>query len=319
MSHPATARPPLLVRLGTRASPLALRQAEMVRDALIAAHGWDATAVELVPMVASGDKIQDRALADIGGKALWTRELDRAMLDGEIDAAVHSMKDVETLRDAAFQLAAVLPRADVRDRLIGAPGIGASISALPPAARVGTSSPRRAAQLQRLRPDLVVGLLRGNVATRLSRISDGSHDATLLAAAGLERLGMDVGEPLSTDMWLPAPQQGVIGIEVARAEIIPIFAAINHAPTMAALLCERALLSALGGDCRSPIAALAEVRGDRLHLDAQIYSADGSAMEAAAWQGDVADAQNAARDMARNLLARADDRITALFQPCSPS
>lgn len=287
----------------------------MVRDALITAHGWDANAVELVPMVASGDKIQDRALADIGGKALWTRELDRAMLDGEIDAAVHSMKDVETLRDPAFQLAAVLPRADVRDRLIGA----TSIKGLAHGARVGTSSPRRAAQLQRLRSDLVVGLLRGNVATRLSRIADGSHDATLLAAAGLERLGMEVGQPLSTDMWLPAPQQGVIGIEVVRAEIIPIFAAINHAPTMAALLCERALLSALGGDCRSPIAALAEVRGNRLHLDAQIYSADGSAMEAAAWQGDVADAQNAARDMARDLLSRADDRITALFQPCTPS
>ena len=315
MSHPSPAIPPRSLRLGTRASPLALRQAEMVRDALIKAHGWGASAVELVPMVASGDKIQDRALADIGGKALWTRELDRAMLDGEIDAAVHSMKDVETLRDAAFQLAAVLPRADVRDRLIGAD----SISTLPPRARVGTSSPRRAAQLQRLRPDLVVGLLRGNVATRLSRIADGSHDATLLAAAGLERLGMEVGQPLSTDMWLPAPQQGVIGIEVVRAEIIPIFAAINHAPTMAALLCERALLSALGGDCRSPIAALAQVTGNRLTLNAQIYSADGSAMEAAAWQGDVADAQNAARDMARDLLSRADDRITALFQPCTPS
>ncbi len=315
MSHPSLAIPPRSLRLGTRASPLALRQAEMVRDALISAHGWDAGAVELVPMVASGDKIQDRALADIGGKALWTRELDRAMLDGEIDAAVHSMKDVETLRDGAFQLAAVLPRADVRDRLIGAD----SISTLPPRARVGTSSPRRAAQLQRLRPDLVVGLLRGNVATRLSRIADGSHDATLLAAAGLERLGMDIGVPLATCDWLPAPQQGVIGIEVVRAEIMPIFVAINHGPTMAALMCERALLAALGGDCRSPIAALAELRGDRLHLDAQIYSADGSAMVDAAWQGDVANAQNAARDMARDLRARADASILSLFPACRPS
>lgn len=315
MAQSATARPAFPIRLGTRASPLALRQAEMVRDALLAAHGWDAAAVELVPMVASGDKIQDRALADIGGKALWTRELDRAMLAGEIDAAVHSMKDVETLRDAAFQLVAVLPRADVRDRLIGAD----SLDGLPHGARVGTSSPRRTAQLQRLRPDIIVRLLRGNVATRLSRIADGSHDATLLAAAGLERLGMDVGVPLATDMWLPAPQQGVIGVEAASAAILPLFAPVNHAPTMAALVCERALLAALGGDCRSPIAALAQVKGNRLHLNAQIFSADGSAMVEASWQGDVADAQNAARDMARDLLARADANVIALFQPCAQS
>ncbi len=315
MAQSATARPAFPIRLGTRASPLALRQAEMVRDALLAAHGWDAAAVELVPMVASGDKIQDRALADIGGKALWTRELDRAMLAGEIDAAVHSMKDVETLRDAAFQLVAVLPRADVRDRLIGAD----SLDGLPHGARVGTSSPRRTAQLQRLRPDIIVRLLRGNVATRLSRIADGSHDATLLAAAGLERLGMDVGAPLATDMWLPAPQQGVIGVEAASAAILPLFAPVNHAPTMAALVCERALLAALGGDCRSPIAALAQVRGNRLRLNAQIFSADGSAMVEAVWQGDVADAQNAARDMARDLLARADANVIALFQPCARS
>ncbi|MCC7394859.1 MAG: hydroxymethylbilane synthase [Sphingomonadaceae bacterium] len=315
MAQSVTARPVFPIRLGTRASPLALRQAEMVRDALLAAHGWDAAAVELVPMVASGDKIQDRALADIGGKALWTRELDRAMLAGEIDAAVHSMKDVETLRDAAFQLVAVLPRADVRDRLIGAD----SLDGLPHGARVGTSSPRRTAQLQRLRPDIIVRLLRGNVATRLSRIADGSHDATLLAAAGLERLGMDVGAPLATDMWLPAPQQGVIGVEAASAAILPLFAPVNHAPTMAALVCERALLAALGGDCRSPIAALAQVRGNRLRLNAQIFSADGSAMVEAVWQGDVADAQNAARDMARDLLARADANVIALFQPCARS
>lgn len=163
-------------RLGTRGSPLALTQAGMVRDALMAAHGWDD--VEIVVVRTTGDRVQDRALAEIGGKALWTKELDRALLAGEVDACVHSMKDVETIRPAEIAIAAMLPRADVRDRLIGAD----TIEALPHGAVVGTSSPRRRAQLLRRRPDLNIVLLRGNVDSRLGKLAAGEVDATLLAA-----------------------------------------------------------------------------------------------------------------------------------------
>jgi hydroxymethylbilane synthase len=168
-------------RLGTRASPLALAQAKMVRDALIAAHGWAEADVVLRPVVASGDRVLDRALADVGGKALWTKELDQWLAAGEIDASVHSMKDVETLRPPEFTIGAMLPRADVRDRLVGA----ASIDAIPQGGRFGTSAPRRRAQMLRLRPDLDIILFRGNVQTRLAKIETGEAAATLLAAAGV--------------------------------------------------------------------------------------------------------------------------------------
>ena len=153
------------LRLGTRRSPLAMAQAEEARDRLCAAHGWSESAVELVPVTASGDRIQDRPLAEIGGKALWTKELDAWLLDGEIDFAVHSLKDVETIRPDAITIAAVLPREDVRDVLIGA----ASVRALPQGARIGTSAPRRAAQLLHARPDCTIVSFRGNVATRLAK------------------------------------------------------------------------------------------------------------------------------------------------------
>src|SRR3546814_738105 len=203
------------IRLGTRASPLALAQAHMVADALATAHGWGSGEVALVPLTTTGDRVQDRALAEIGGKALWTKELDAALLGGHIDAAVHSMKDVETIRPPEIRIAAMLPRADVRDRLIGA----ASVEALPMGARVGTASPRRAAQLLALRPDLKIGLFRGNVATRLKKLAEGEADATLLAAAGLHRLGQDdVGSPVPVEVMLPAPAQGAIGMEVSAAD-----------------------------------------------------------------------------------------------------
>ena len=171
--------------LGTRRSPLAMAQAEETRARLCAAHGWPESAVELVPVVASGDKIQDRPLAEIGGKALWTRELDAWLFEERIDAAVHSLKDVETIRQPELVIAAVLPRADKRDVLIGA----ASIAALPQGAVVGTSAPRRAAQLLHARPDCRVVSFRGNVATRLAKLAAGEAQATFLAAAGLQRLG----------------------------------------------------------------------------------------------------------------------------------
>ena len=174
------------LRIGTRQSPLAMAQARMAANALLSTHAWRSEQVELVPMVASGDKILDRSLAEVGGKALWTKELDHALDNGEIDCSVHSMKDVETIRPEQFILAAMLERADIHDRLIGSD----SIEALREGAIVGTASPRRKAQLLRQRSDLDIRLIRGNVQTRLQKIEDGDYDATLLAAAGLERLDM---------------------------------------------------------------------------------------------------------------------------------
>ena len=296
------------IRIGTRGSPLALIQANMARDALMTAHGLSADAFEIVPLVTSGDRIQDRALAEVGGKALWTKELDRALIAGEIDLAVHSMKDVETIRPVEIAIAAMLPRADVRDRLIGAE----SIEALPAFARVGTSSPRRTAQLQALRPDIRIVLFRGNVATRLAKLAAGEADATLLAAAGLDRLGHhDVGVAVPVDIMLPAPAQGAVGIE-CRAEDAAMrdrLAAIDDVPTSVAVKVERALLAALGADCRSPVAALAVCDGDAVHLSAALYAMDGSMQVS----GRIDAGTEVGERLAADLLARAPASVRALF------
>jgi len=286
-----------------------LWQANMVADALCDAHGWGRDRVEIVPIRTTGDKVQDRALAEIGGKALWTKELDRALLEHEIDFAVHSMKDVETIRPAEIVIAANPPRADVRDRLIGAD----SLAALPPDPRVGTSSPRRAAQVRRARPDARILLFRGNVDTRLRKLDDGEADATLLAAAGLERLGRhDIGMPL--DDLLPAPAQGAVGVE-ARAEdraMLDLLTAIDHAPTSLCVRAERGLLAALGADCRSPVAALAQLENERILLRAEILSEDGRDYEAGEILFMPDDAQAPAR-LARTLLDRAAPPVRQLF------
>jgi hydroxymethylbilane synthase len=255
-----------------------MAQAEEARDRLCAAH--PGLMVEIVPVLASGDKIQDRPLAEIGGKALWTKELDACLLAGEIDFAVHSAKDVETLRPGEVTIAAVLPRADVRDVLVG---VG-SLDALPSGARIGTSAPRRAAQALHFRPDCQIVSFRGNVATRLGKLAAGEADATLLAAAGLERLGQsEVGTPLDPLVWLPAPGQGCIAIECRAhdAKTTRLLAAINHGPSHVALLAERTLLAALGGNCHSPIAALTEYRDGELVLHAALFSPDGAERVAA--------------------------------------
>jgi len=303
------------LRIGTRASPLAMAQAHMAAAALIASHGFDLAALEIVPMTATGDRIQDRALAEVGGKALWTRELDAALDAGTIDIAVHSLKDVETLRDARFFLGAMLERADPRDRLVVHEGIAAAtIADLPHGARLGTSSPRRAAQVKRIRPDLETVLLRGNVATRLAKIAGGDADATLLAAAGLDRLGMhDVGVVQEASLLLPAASQGAIGIECRAddAATRALLAAIDHGPTHGAVAAERAFLAALGGDCRSPVAAHAYWRADgTLRLDAEIFSDDGA--EHAAGHVLVADS-DAAGALAHRLLAEAPESVRRLF------
>ena len=305
------------LRIGTRASPLAMAQAHMAMAALMAHHGLPAEALEIVPMTATGDRIQDRALAEVGGKALWTRELDAALDAGVIDIAVHSLKDVETLRDARFFLGAMLERADPRDRLVVREGIDAgTIAELPPGARLGTSSPRRAAQVKRIRPDLDTVLLRGNVATRLAKLAAGDADATLLAAAGLERLGMhDVGAVQDASTLLPAASQGAIGIECRAddARAIALLGAVDHAPTHRAVAAERAFLAAVGGDCRSPVAAHARWQDDgALRLDAEIFSEDGA--EHAAGHIVVTGPDMPAA-LARRLLAEAPDSVRALFAP----
>lgn len=283
----------------------------MVAHALCARHGWSADQVATVIVTTSGDRIQDRALAEIGGKALWTKELDRALLDGEIDCAVHSMKDVETVRPASITIAALLPRAAVEDRLIGAE----SIEALRPGAVVGTSSPRRAAQLRAIRPDLSITLFRGNVATRLAKLEAGEADATLLAAAGLDRLGQGhVGVTIPVDVMLPAPAQGAVGIEcrtdddAARA----LLSAIDHAGTRRCVMTERAFLTGLGGTCHSPIGALARLEGDDLVFRGQILQADGTESQTGEFRSS-GDDQGAALALAQDLLARASPDLRALF------
>ena len=263
------------LKLGTRRSPLAMIQAEEARDRLVAAHGLDPDDVEIVAVTASGDRIQDRALAEIGGKALWTKELDDWLLSGRIDFAVHSAKDVETIRPPEIVIATVLEREDVRDVLVGAE----SVHALPQGAIVGTSAPRRAAQLLHARPDCTVITFRGNVATRLAKLAAGEADATFLALAGLNRLGEHgVGHPLTAEDWLPAPGQGAIAIEcrAGDASTRGLLAAIDHAPSHAAVLAERALLTALGGNCHSPIAVLTDLEGDELRMRAALFSPDGA-------------------------------------------
>ncbi len=278
--------------------------------AIKAAHNLPDDAVVLVPMLATGDKIQDRPLAEIGGKALWTKELERALIDDQIDIAVHSMKDVETVRADIFDIAAMLPRADMRDRLIGA----ASLDDLKHGARVGTSSPRRAAQLQRARPDVRIVPLRGNVATRLAHIENGDADATLLAAAGLDRLGMaNVGAPLPLSQFLPAASQGAVGIDrlTSRSELVPFLAAINDVDTFVAVNAERALLEALGGNCHSPIAALAQVEGSQIRLKGEVFTADGREMHADEIVYEAS--SDGPAQLADQLLANASDELRSMF------
>jgi hydroxymethylbilane synthase len=298
-------------KLGTRGSPLALAQANMTAAALTAAHGWAPGVAEIVIISTTGDRVQDRPLAEIGGKALWTKELDGALIGGRIDCGVHSMKDVETQLRDGIALAAMLPRADVRERLIGA----ASIDALPPGARVGTSSPRRAAQLRALRPDIVTEILRGNVATRMAKVESGAIDATLLAAAGLDRLGIAVGATITIDTMLPASAQGAVGITARAGDeaVLALLAAVNHGDTFAAVGVERAFLAALGGTCHSPVAALATISGDRVTFRAEIMTEDGAEIEEGGFEAALVDAPGLVAALAADMLADASPGLRALF------
>jgi hydroxymethylbilane synthase len=298
--------------IGSRGSPLALAQAHMVAAALEKAHGWPEGTVVILPIRTSGDRIQDRPLAEVGGKALWTKELDLALLAGETDCSVHSMKDVESERTGTLAIVAMLERADVRDRLIGA----ASITELKDGAVVGTSSPRRTAQLKRLRPDLRIVPIRGNVDTRLAKLAAGEVDATLLAAAGLGRLGRgEVGNTIEINEMLPAPAQGAIGIECRADDVMTsaLLRAIDHVSTHEAALAERAFCRALGGTCHSPVGAYARIAGDEIEFSAEILSEDGVERVAETTRFAVGDLL-APAELAKAMLAKAPPAIRRLFE-----
>jgi len=299
------------LRLGTRDSPLAMAQAFETRRRLCKAHGWEEDKVELVPVRASGDKIQDRPLAEIGGKALWTKELDQWLAEGHIDASVHSMKDVETLRPDIFTIGAILPRADRRDVLIGA----GSIAMIPQGATVGTSAPRRAAQLLNMRPDCRIVSFRGNVATRLAKLQAGEADVTFLAAAGLERLEKTgVGTALDGDDWVPAAAQGAIGIE-CRADdrkTASWLEKIDHMPSRAEVEADRTLLAALGGTCHSPIAVDSHYSSGVISMRAVLFSPDGTEKIERRAQFDLTDT-NTVVQLGRDLLDMATVGIRAHF------
>ena len=300
-------------KLGTRGSPLAQAQAQMTAAALTAAHGWGPGVAEIVVISTTGDRVQDRPLAEIGGKALWTKELDAALLGGRIDCGVHSMKDVETTLRDGIALVAMLPRADVRERLIGAD----AVEALPHGARVGTSSPRRAAQLLGKRPDLRIEGLRGNVARRLAQVESGAIDATVLAAAGLDRLGIAAGATVPIETMLPASAQGAVGVTMRSSDAATraLLAAIDHAPTHAAVTLERGFLAALGGSCHSPVAALAIVAGGRVQFRAEIMTEDGREIRVGGFESAAEEAPARVAALAADLLDQATPALRSLFNP----
>jgi hydroxymethylbilane synthase len=269
----------LRINIGTRGSPLALAQAQLTKAALLAAHAdLKSENITIVPIKTTGDKVQDRTLSEIGGKGLFTKEIEEALLDGRVDLAVHSMKDMPTFLPAGLVIAAMLEREDPRDVLISP--VADSIEKLPQGAIVGTASLRRQAQVLALRPDLKVQPLRGNVGTRLEKLSRGEAAATLLALAGLKRLGRVEAATaiLSTDAFLPAVAQGAIGIEIRENDprIAALVAPINHEPTTIAVTAERAMLAVLDGSCRTPIAGHAEIFGTQLRLRGLIALPDGT-------------------------------------------
>ena len=265
---------PAKLRIGTRGSKLALVQAEMVRGLLAA----KLCPCEIVVVKTSGDRIQDRSLADIGGKGLFTKELEQALLAKEIDIAVHSMKDVPVALPDGLAIGAILPREDPRDVFVS--HLAPTLEHLPERARIGTSSVRRQAQIARARPDLEIVLLRGNVDTRLAKLDAGNYDAILLAYAGLKRLGLESRATLLLPLadWLPALAQGAVGVELRAgdSETSAAVALLNDPFSETALACERAFQAALDGSCRTPIAGLAAYTGTQLVFRGEVLAPDGS-------------------------------------------
>ena len=293
-------------KIGTRGSPLALWQAHEVRRCLMLAYKLPEAAFEIVVIKVTGDQILDKALKEIGGKGLFTREIEEALLDGGIDIAVHSMKDMPTVQPAGLILDCYLPREDVRDGFVS-PAV-AGLMDLPQGATVGSSSLRRRAQLAHRRPDLKLVEFRGNVQTRMKKLEDGVAVATFLAMAGLNRLGMaQHAKPIAVTEMLPAVAQGAIGVErrLADPRAEAMLAAIHHTPTGQQLAAERGFLARLDGSCETPIAGLAVLEGSTLWLRGEILRPDGTRVIAGELRGPVADAAAIGAALADHLLAQA--------------
>lgn len=306
MQMPDQTRP---LKIGTRGSKLALAQAHETRDRLAAAHGLPPEAFQIVVIKTTGDRILDRPLKEIGGKGLFTKEIEDALIAGEIDIAVHSMKDMPTLQPDGLVIDCLLPREDVRDAFVS-PQVQ-SIGDLPAGSVVGTSSLRRRAQLAHRRPDLQLVEFRGNVQTRLKKLDEGVAVATFLAMAGLSRLGMlhVARDPIDPAEMLPAVAQGAIGVERRAGDSLSaeLLAAIHHVETGHRINAERAFLARLDGSCQTPIAGLAELREDSLLLRGEIMRPDGSAAISGHREGSVSEGPAMGADLAEELLARAGE------------
>jgi hydroxymethylbilane synthase len=302
---------PARLTIATRRSRLALWQAEHVKARLQGLHAG--LAVELLPLSTRGDELLEVRLDQVGGKGLFVKELEQAMAEGRADLAVHSMKDVPAALPAGFVLAAILERGDARDAFVS--GRYAALGALPPGARVGTSSLRRAAQVAARHPGLQLVTLRGNVETRLAKLDRGEVDAVLLAAAGLQRLGLAarIREPLPPELSLPAPGQAALGVECleARAELRALLAPLAHAATSACVRAERAVSLALGGSCTIPLGAYAELAGERLRLRALVAAPDGARIARTECEGPAADPEALGARAAAELRAQGADEILA--------
>lgn len=299
------------LKIGTRGSPLALAQAREVRDRLMAAHDLAADEIAIVVITTTGDRIRDRPLAEGGGKGLFTKEIDEALIAGTIDLAVHSLKDLPARVPQGLVIASFLPREDARDAFLSP--IASSLAELPRHATLGSSSVRRIAQALWLRPDLRTVPFRGNVGTRLRKLAGGLADATFLAAAGLNRLGLaeQVTSIVPIDVMLPAVAQGAIGIEVREGDekFATLAAAINDRPTETAVRCERAFLAALDGSCRTPIAGHAWLEGGMLAFRGQALTLDGKHCFEAARHGPPSDAALLGRDAGEEVRDRGGSTI----------
>jgi hydroxymethylbilane synthase len=294
-------------RIGTRGSPLALAQAHEARDRLMAAHGMPEEMFEIVVLTTKGDRITDRSLAEIGGKGLFTQELEEKLASGDLDFAVHSAKDMATVLPEGLHLSAYLPREDIRDAVIGR--TAPKLIELPHGATVGSASLRRQALIRRMRPDIKVVTFRGAVETRLRKLDEGQVDATLLALAGLKRLGKVgvITDILDPDTFPPAPAQGAICIEsrIGDQRIDDLLAAINDPTTFDVVSCERAFLAALDGSCRTPIGGYAICEGDQIRFSGLIITPDGRNQHSVTIDGHRRDAAAHGTRAGQDIRARA--------------
>ncbi|QIG48011.1 hydroxymethylbilane synthase [Nordella sp. HKS 07] len=302
------------LKIGTRGSRLALAQAEETRARLAAAHGWAPADIEIVAITTTGDRIRDRPLSEIGGKGLFTKEIEEALVSGAVDLAVHSMKDMPAVLPASLAITAYLPREDARDAFIS--NLCARIGDLQQGCTVGSASVRRAAQLKRLRPDITVVSLRGNVETRLAKLDRGEVAATFLACAGLNRLGLShrITAPVPEDEMLPAVAQGAIGIEIRKDDMRmrELLAAVNDAATEIAVTCERAFLATLDGSCRTPIAGHATLKNGVISFRGEALTLDGRMTFVAERTGALADAARLGREAGEEVKAKGGGHLLHL-------